>query len=169
MAASETPGCGGIAGVRGRSAEGPWETRGASLRICALRHRYKDVATIWAPHDYPVPSGVVPTVVGWAGQTSLTSWVKASVEPGAIVHTDGWTGYGKLASAGFDHRPRPQRRDHPDAQKLLPRAHRAVSNLKTWLRGTHRGVSPEHLPVYLDDSSSGTTAAAPRWPRSRRG
>jgi transposase-like protein len=86
-----------------------------------------------------------------AGQKTLTSWVEASVDPGAIIHTDGWTGYGKLASAGFDHRPRPQRRDHPDAQKLLPRAHRAVSNLKTWLQGTHRGVSPEHLPVYLDE------------------
>jgi transposase-like protein len=86
-----------------------------------------------------------------AGQKTLTSWVKASVEPGAIVHTDGWAGYARLASAGFDHRPRPQRRDHPDAQKLLPRAHRAVSNLKTWLQGTHRGVSPEHLPVYLDE------------------
>jgi len=86
-----------------------------------------------------------------AGQKTLTAWVKASVEPGAIVHTDGWSGYGKLASAGFDHRPRPQRRDHPDAQKLLPRAHRAVSDLKTWLQGTHRGISPGHLQVYLDE------------------
>lgn len=86
-----------------------------------------------------------------AGQRTLTSWVEAGVEPGAIVHTDGWAGYRRLASAGFDHRPRPQRRDHPDAQKLLPRAHRSVSNLKTWLQGTHRGVSPEHLQVYLDE------------------
>ena len=86
-----------------------------------------------------------------AGQKTLTPWVKASVEAGAIVHTDGWKGYGGLASAGFDHRPLLQRRDHPDAQKLLPRAHRAVSNLKTWLQGTHRGVSPEHLQVYLDE------------------
>lgn len=86
-----------------------------------------------------------------AGKRTLTAWVEASVEPGAIVHTDGWTGYRGLASAGFDHRPRPQRRDHPDAQKLLPRAHRSVSNLKTWLQGTHRGVSPEHLQVYLDE------------------
>ena len=68
-----------------------------------------------------------------------------------IVHTDGWPGYGKLAGAGYEHRPRLQRRDHPDAQKLLPRAHRAASNLKTWLNGTHRGVSPEHLQVYLDE------------------
>lgn len=86
-----------------------------------------------------------------ASRKTLTGWVKASVEPGAVVHTDGWPGYGKLAAAGFDHRPRLQRRDHPDAQKLLPRAHRAASNLKTWLQGTHRGVSPEHLQVYLDE------------------
>ena len=86
-----------------------------------------------------------------ASQDTLTPWVKASVERGAIVHTDGWDGYGKLASSGFDHRPRLQRRDHPDVQKLLPRAHRAASNLKTWLQGTHRGVSPEHLQVYLDE------------------
>jgi transposase-like protein len=86
-----------------------------------------------------------------ASQKTLAGWVKASVEPGAVVHTDGWPGYGKLAAAGFDHRPRLQRRDHPDAQKLLPRAHRAASNLKTWLQGTHRGVSPEHLHVYLDE------------------
>lgn len=26
-----------------------------------------------------------------------------------------------------------------------------ISNLKTWLQGTHRGVSKEHLQVYLDE------------------
>ena len=86
-----------------------------------------------------------------ASQDTLTPWVRASVERGAILHTDGWHGYGKLSAAGFDHRPRLQRRDHPDAQKLLPRAHRAASNLKTWLQGTHRGVSPDHLQTYLDE------------------
>lgn len=86
-----------------------------------------------------------------ASQATLTPWVKASVERGAIVHTDGWDGYGKLAASGFDHRPRLQRRRHADEQKLLPRAHRAASNLKTWLQGTHRGVSPDHLQVYLDE------------------
>lgn len=90
-------------------------------------------------------------VLADAGQRTLTAWVETNVRPGAIVHTDGWRGYGRLGSAGFDHRPLLQRRDHPDAQKLLPHAHRAVSNLKTWLQGTHRGVSPEHLQVYLDE------------------
>jgi transposase-like protein len=86
-----------------------------------------------------------------ASADTLTAWVGALVAPGAIVHTDGWKGYRGLAGAGYEHRPRLQRRDHPDAQKLLPRAHRAASNLKTWLQGTHRGVSPDHLQVYLDE------------------
>jgi hypothetical protein len=38
-----------------------------------------------------------------------------------------------------------------DREWVLPRAHRARSNLKTWLQGTHRGVSPQHLQVYLDE------------------
>lgn len=86
-----------------------------------------------------------------ASQATLTAWVKELVLPDSIVHTDGWSGYNKLAGAGYDHRPRLQRRDRPDHQKLLSRAHRAASNLKTWLQGTHRAVSPEHLQVYLDE------------------
>jgi transposase-like protein len=86
-----------------------------------------------------------------ASQATLTPWVKAIVDSGAVVHTDGWDGYGRLGGAGYDHRPRLQRRRQHDEQKLLPRAHRASSNLKTWLQGTHRGVSPEHLQVYLDE------------------
>ena len=38
-----------------------------------------------------------------------------------------------------------------DTHPVLPRAHRAISNFKSWLRGTHRGVSAEHLQVYLDE------------------
>jgi transposase-like protein/ribosomal protein L37AE/L43A len=86
-----------------------------------------------------------------AGRATLGPWVSSLVEPGAIVHTDGWDGYGTLTSLGFDHRARVQRARHPDRQFVLARAHRAVSNLKTWLQGTHRGVSPEHLQVYLDE------------------
>jgi transposase-like protein len=86
-----------------------------------------------------------------ASADTLTPFVRGLVAPGAIVHTDGWRGYRLLASAGYDHWPRRGRRDHPDAQKLLRRAHRAASNLKTWLQGTHHGVSPEHMQVYLDE------------------
>lgn len=89
-----------------------------------------------------------------ASGPSLQAFVYATVTPGAIVHTDGWRAYNKIANNGYEHRPRSQRAavlrgDHDDP--ILPRAHRATSNLKMWLAGTHRGVSSAQLPVYLDE------------------
>jgi transposase-like protein len=86
-----------------------------------------------------------------ASAASLTRFVSSSVATGAIVHTDGWAGYSGLRAAGFDHKPHNQRARHPDREWVLPRAHRALSNLKTRLQGTHHGVSPQHLQVYLDE------------------
>jgi transposase-like protein len=85
-----------------------------------------------------------------ASGRSLESFTKATTAKGAIVHTDGWKGYNGLAGLGFEHRRRPKASTAPGEQ-LLPRAHRAISNLKAWMHGTHRGVSEEHLPVYLDE------------------
>jgi len=85
-----------------------------------------------------------------ASKSTLGTFVAATTAPGAIVHTDGWRGYGGLAAEGYDHRPRSQRAGIGE-EPYLPRAHRAISNLKAWMLGTHRGVSKEHLPVYLDE------------------
>ena len=85
-----------------------------------------------------------------ASANSLHGFVKATTAAGAIVHTDGWQGYAGLTKLGYEHRPHSQRAAQPGEQ-LLPRAHRAVSNLKAWMHGTHRDVSDEHLPVYLDE------------------
>jgi transposase-like protein len=84
-------------------------------------------------------------------QDTLGSWVSDLVEPAAVIHTDGWSGYGKLGELGFDHRPRLQHSRGPDRQFVLPRADRAIANLKNWLQGTHHGVSADHLQVYLDE------------------
>ena len=86
-----------------------------------------------------------------ASGVSLTGFVSSSVAAGALVHTDGWQGYSGLRAAGFAHQPHKQRARFPDRQWVLPRAHRALSNLKTWLQGTHHGVSRQHLQVYLDE------------------
>ena len=80
----------------------------------------------------------------------LLACAKASTEKGAIVHTDGLQSYRALGEHGYDHRRRSQT-TAAAGEQLLPRAHRAVSNLKAWMHGTHRGVSPDHLPVYLDE------------------
>jgi hypothetical protein len=86
-----------------------------------------------------------------ASKRSLGPWVTENVELGAIVHTDGWGGYAGLGDLGFDHRPVSQRWRSDERKLILPRAHRALSNLKTWLQGTHRSAPEKHLQVYLDE------------------
>lgn len=92
---------------------------------------------------------IIPNASG----DTLGTFVKETVHAGAIVHTDGWMGYAPLTKAGYEHRPRSQRaaKKAGDTDPVLPRVHRAISNFKTWLRGTHRSVGNEHLQVYLDE------------------
>lgn len=62
--------------------------------------------------------------------------------------TDGYRGYRPLQSQGVDHEAHVQ--GLPQwAGEILPWVHVVISNLKSWLRGTFRGVSPKHLPNYL--------------------
>ena len=85
-----------------------------------------------------------------ASGPTLTGFVKANVERGAVVLTDGWQGYAPLSGLGYKHRPRTQ--GAPErAARILPRIHRVFGNLKTWLRGTHHGVGHQHLQAYLDE------------------
>lgn len=92
---------------------------------------------------------VIPNASG----DTLCGFVADNVAPGAIVHTDGWMGYTALTKNGYDHRKRSQRaaRKIGDTDPVLPRVHRAISNFKTWLRGTHRSVSNEHLDVHMNE------------------
>jgi len=89
-----------------------------------------------------------------ASADSLEGFVGQAIEPGSVVHTDGWAGYAGLKHKGYVHQATAQGRlDVPSASEdLLPRVHRVVSLLKRWLSGTHHGaISPEHLDYYLDE------------------
>jgi transposase-like protein len=88
-------------------------------------------------------------VVGDVSAASLVPFVEGAVEPGSTLLTDGWQGYAPLRKR-YDHRPTTQG-DPKNAVQLFPRVHRAFSNLKTWLAGTHHGVSPKHLPHYVNE------------------
>lgn len=81
---------------------------------------------------------------------SLAGFVERAVEPGNTVFTDGWQGYFPLPEMGYDHRPKSQG-PRKNASQHLPRIHRVFGNLKTWIDGTHHGVSQKHLPHYLDE------------------
>lgn len=82
---------------------------------------------------------------------SLGPELRGAIEgQNTTVWTDDWSGYLPLARHGVKHRSQVQ--GTPErAAKILPWAHVVASNLKAWLLGTFRGVSPQHLQRYLDE------------------
>ena len=91
-------------------------------------------------------------VVSDASRDQLCAFVQASIEPGSTVRTDGWQGYRDLKNRGYSHDRILQQGSSEEPFELLPGVHRIASLLKRWLLGTHQGgVSPAHLPYYLDE------------------
>lgn len=85
-----------------------------------------------------------------ASSKSLVAAVKATVVPGSIVRTDGWSGYASLDTKGYRHRA--VREGAEPGENPLPLVHRVSSLLKRWLLGTHQGaVRASHLDYYLDE------------------
>lgn len=82
---------------------------------------------------------------------TLTKFVADTVASGAVVRTDGWEGYDGLTAMGYAHEPMVLGSDGAKIDAHLPMIHIAFSNLKTWLMGTHHGVSKQHLQAYLNE------------------
>jgi transposase-like protein len=76
--------------------------------------------------------------------TALCSFVEAAVEPRSVVATDDCSEYATLAERGYQHRVEA-------AEKSLSMVRLVFLNLKSWLSGTHHGVSPKHLQAYLNE------------------
>jgi transposase-like protein len=91
--------------------------------------------------------GVIPD----RSAKSLETFALESVQPGTHVTTDDWSGYDKLADKGYRLTQVAQRGDPNIAEAYLPLIHLAFGNLKAWLNGVHHGVSPQHLPAYLNE------------------
>lgn len=85
-----------------------------------------------------------------ASADHLESAVRETIEPGSVIHTDGWRGYAGLKGMGFKHEVI---RSSPSVgENLLPSVNKVVSLLKRWLLGTHQGrIEPSHLDYYLDE------------------
>ena len=82
-------------------------------------------------------------------QASILKFVKANVEPGSTVRTDGLSVYPVLEKHGFTHDREPvlKRKAH----LVLPHVHTFISNLRSFVQGTHHGLSEVHLQQYLDE------------------
>ena len=119
------------AGVRGR------KTRRTALIVVA------------AQEDRPGIGRIRMRRIPDASAASLHPFVREAIEPGSVVHTDGWQGYGGVDRYGYVHEVTLR---EAEASGLLPRVHRVVALLKRWLMGTHQGaVGYEHLDFYLDE------------------
>jgi transposase-like protein len=91
---------------------------------------------------------VVPDV----SARSLEGFLATAVAKPATVATDGWSGYGGLAAAGYRHEPVNLAASWGDASWRLPAIHLVFGLAKRWLLGTHHGaVSKKHLAAYLDE------------------
>jgi transposase-like protein len=91
-------------------------------------------------------------VVASRSAFDLRKFIRANVEAGSRIITDGLSAY-QSAVAGYTHEARNESAPDADpAHTLLPGVHRVFSRCDRWLLGTHQGgVRAEHLPEYLDE------------------
>jgi transposase-like protein len=112
----------------------------------------KMLVVVAAEEDGPGVGRVRMRRIEDTSANSLLPFVVDSVEPGSVVHTDGWQAYNGLTEKGYRHEATVLRGRPETASQLLPRVHRVISLLERWLLGTHQGaVSHEHLDYYLDE------------------
>jgi transposase-like protein len=110
----------------------------------------KSLVLIAAQEDGTRVGRIRLNVIPDASAASLEAALELMVEPGTVIHTDGWVGYNRLGQKGYTHEV--VQNGATVGDDLLPHCHRVASLLKRWLMGTHQGaVSHEHLAYYLDE------------------
>src|ERR1700751_1275867 len=68
-----------------------------------------------------------------ASAENLIPFIEDSVEPGSVIHTDGWLGYQPLEARDYRHKITFLKDNNKTASELMPRVHLAVALLKRWL------------------------------------
>jgi len=112
----------------------------------------KALIVVGAQEDGPGIGRIRMRQIVDASAECLVPFVSDSVEPGSIIHTDGWLGYLPLESKGYRHHVTFLKGKKKTPSELMPRVHRVISLMKRWLMGTHQGaVSHKHLDYYLDE------------------
>lgn len=82
----------------------------------------------------------------------VTRFVEDNVAVGSTIRTDAFTGYSGLKSLGYVHQSMALKGDPEKADAHLPMVHLVISNLKTWIMGTHHGaIAHYHLQNYLNE------------------
>ena len=86
-----------------------------------------------------------------ATQTVLVDFARNAIEGGTKVVTDGSEAYRILPQFGYSHEVESTARGM-EQDAVLRHYHRAVANLKTWIKGTFHGrIEGKHLQGYLNE------------------
>jgi transposase-like protein len=118
----------------------------------------KTLVVVAAQEDGPGIGRIRMRQISDASAESLMPFVRDSVEPGSVIHTDGWLGYSPLERNGYHHEVTFLKGKKKTPSELMPRVHRVISLLKRWLMGTHQGaVSHKHLGTIWMSSRSAST------------
>jgi len=117
-------------GKRGRGAEGKTIVLGAIEVLPAREKRIRSGR---------LRMRVVPDAKG----KTIVAFANESVEPGSLIFSDDLSSYDILAKHGYRHRV-----VSPDG---LDRIHMSFGNFKTWILGTHHGVSSKHMQAYVNE------------------
>ena len=131
------------AGKRGRGAEGKSIVVGAVEVREWTRPKTGKVSTCSGRVRFRRIDNVIQPV--------LVDFVLETIEGGAVVVTDGSEAYNILPQFGYPHEVESAARGMKQ-DAVLHHYHLAVSNLKTWLKGTfHGAVEGKHLQGYLNE------------------
>jgi transposase-like protein len=122
------------------------------LVVCAIEVRRRQPgAKLEARKDGRYAGRVRLAVAPDRSARSLCGFVEGAVRPGVSVATDDWSGYASLGARGYKHTAIAERGDPQVAEERLPMIHLVFASLKTWLMGTHHGVTHQHLQAYLNE------------------
>ena len=93
-------------------------------------------------------AGFAKVLISKERSTNVESFLQNSVKANTEVHTDGAKAY-VYSDPKFNIKTMNTYNDHILNEKWLPWVHRFISNAKTWVLGTHHGVSGHYLKNYL--------------------
>jgi len=137
---------GPVPGKRGRGTAGP---EGKAIVLGAVEVRERTNLKTGEISTYP--GRIRLRLVDDFGAATCLGFIKDVVEPGAIVVTDDYHSYDGLPDVGYTREILSTAKGQAQ-DEVLPHFHLAVSNLKTWLKGTfHGAVEQKHLQGYLNE------------------
>jgi len=92
-------------------------------------------------------AGFAKVIVADETKENAQAFIDQAVEPGTLINTDGSPSLRNLKGHDVDYQIVSGKKDV--LNHWLPWVHKAISNSKAWLNGTHHGINDQYLELYL--------------------